>query len=304
MGSSLGARIKRYKVLYVLLSFALIWTFVFCYLPMAGIVIAFQRFDIIRGFWGSSFVGFENFKEIFSMQGVSKAISNTLLYSSVTLFLGFPLPIILALLFNEIRHMTFKRIVQTITYMPHFLSWISVVALFYGFFELYGTWNDIRVFFLGADTERTNILMNPDYFLGIIFSSNVFKEIGWSTIIFLAAITGIDPQLYEAATVDGCGKLKQVLYITLPGILPTVMVIFILSSGGIISSNFEQVYGFQNLYTQSSTEVISTIVYKYGIQLGEFSMATAFGLSQGLVSFLILFVVNRISKRVSSIGVW
>jgi putative aldouronate transport system permease protein len=194
--------------------------------------------------------------------------------------------------------------VQTITYMPHFLSWISVVALFYGFFELYGTWNDIRIFFLGPDTERVNILMDPSNFLGIIFSSNVFKEIGWSTIIFLAAITSIDPQLYEAAKMDGCGKFKQMLYITLPGILPTVMIIFILSSGGIISSNFEQVYGFQNLYTQTSTEVINTIVYKYGIQLGEFSMATAFGLTQGLVSFLILYVVNKISKKVSNVGVW
>jgi len=297
-------RIKQNKLLYALLSGALLWVIVFEYVPMAGIVMAFQDYDIFKGVFESPFAGLKHFEAIISTPALSKAIANTLLYSSVKLLFGFPLTIILALLLNELRLMWFKRIVQTISYMPHFLSWIAVASLAYSFFELYGPFNDLRLLLLGEDASRINILMDSDNFLGLVFFSSVFKEIGWSTIIFLAAMAGVDPQLYEAAKVDGCSRFMQVFHVTLPGILPTVMIIFILQAGGILNANFEQIIGFQNLYTQQDTEVINTIVYKYGLQQGKFSLATAFGLAQGVCSFLILYVVNKLAKKISNVGIW
>lgn len=294
----------KYKLLYLLLSGALIWTFIFCYLPMMGVVMAFQKFNIFKGFSGSEFVGLYNFTRIFTEPMFVKAIGNTLLYSGVILFLGFPLPIILALMFNEIRSMAFKKIVQTVSYLPYFLSWISVVALFYAFFELYGPFNDLRVFLFGQEVERVNILMDSKYFLPVLFLSHIWKNLGWSTVVFLAAISGIDPQLYEASVMDGCGKWRQIIHITLPGILPTIMILFILSSGSLVSSNFEQVFGFHNLYTMEETQVVNTLVYKLGIQQGDYSVATAFGLAQGIVSFMIVYTVNKISKKASNISIW
>ncbi|WP_238177993.1 ABC transporter permease [Paenibacillus contaminans] len=297
-------KIKHYKLLYLILSMTVIWTFVFNYLPMVGIIMSFQDFDIFKGITGSPFVGFKHYADIIQIPALRKSIANTLLYSSVKLFIGFPLTVIFALLLNELRSMAFKRVVQTISYLPHFLSWIAIVSLFYTFFELYGPFNNLRAMLFGADVERINILMMPEHFLELIFYSNVYKEIGWGTIIFLAAIAGIDPQLYEASMVDGCGRFRQIVHITLPGILPTIMIIFILSAGGVLNANFEQIIGFQNLYTQEHTEVINTIVYKYGLQQGNFSLATAFGLAQGIASFLIVYGVNKIAKKLSGIGVW
>lgn len=295
---------RRYKLLYLLLSFAVVWTIIFQYLPMLGLVMAFQDFDILKGVFNSPFVGFKHFISIVEIPAMRKAVGNTLLYSGVKLIFGFPLPILFALLLNEIRMMKFKRIVQTISYLPHFLSWIAIVSLFYSFFELNGSFNDARVFLFGEGTERLNILLETKYFLGIIFFSSVYKGIGWGTIIYLAAISSISPQLYEAAVIDGCGRLKQAIHITVPSILPTIMILFILRAGRILEVGFEQIIGFQNLYTQMDTEVISTVVYKYGLRQGNFSLATAFGLGSGLISFLILITVNRISKRLSNIGVW
>ncbi|GGD98740.1 ABC transporter permease [Paenibacillus nasutitermitis] len=297
-------KMVRYRFLYLLISGALIWTFIFSYLPMLGIVMAFQDFNIFKGFLGSDFVGFNHFITIFTDPIFLKAIVNTLYYSGVILIVGFPFPIVLALLFNEIRGTLFKRIVQTISYLPYFLSWISVVALFYAFFEMSGPFNDLKAMIFGADMERTNILMDPENFLGILLGSHLWKNVGWSSVIFIAAIAGIDSQLYEAAVVDGCGRWKQMIYITIPGIWPTVMIIFILSSGSLVSANFEQVFGFQNLYTVEQTEVVNTVVYRMGVQQGNYSIATAFGLAQGIVSFLIVYVVNRIAKKLSNIGIW
>ncbi len=302
--ASLVKRLMKYKFSYLLISGALVWTLIFCYLPMFGLVMAFQEFSIFKGFTGSKFVGLDNFIEIFTQPNFLKAILNTLHYNSVILFLGFPFPILLALLFNELKNVFFKKIVQTVSYLPYFLSWISVVALFYSFFEMNGPFNDLKTMLAGQAIERTNILMNPDNFLGILFGSHLWKNLGWSSVIFIAAIAGIDPNLYEAATVDGCGRFKQAMYITIPGILPTVMIIFILSTSSLVSSNFEQVFGFQNLYTMEQTQVINTLVYKIGIQQGNYSIATAFGLAQGVVSFMIVYVANRISRRLSNIGIW
>jgi putative aldouronate transport system permease protein len=297
-------RIRKHALLYVLLSFALIWTIIFNYLPMAGIIMAFQDFNVMDGVLNSPFAGLKHFESMLTIEPLRRAILNTIYYSVLKLGFAFPLTIIFALLLNELRHMLFKRVVQTISYLPYFLSWIAIVSLFYSFFELYGPFNDLRLMMFGEETTRINILMIPDYFTGLMFWSHVYKEIGWGTIIYLAAIAGVDAQLYEAAVMDGCGRFKQVFYITLPSILPTIVILFILQAGGILNANFEQIIGLQNLYTQESSEVINTITYKYGLQQGKFSLATAFGLTQGVVSFLIMFTVNKITKKISDIGVW
>lgn len=298
------ARMKRYLFLYLLLLPAILLTIIFNYLPMAGILIAFQDFNIFKGFLGSPFVGFDNFIHVFNLPKFFDAFKNTVFYSFVISYLGFPLPIILAILFNELRNGWFKRLAQTVSYFPHFISWIAVVSLFYTFFSMDGTYNMIRQLILGPEAEKINILMDPNWFLPNLFISNLWKEIGWCTIIFLAAINGIDAQLYEAAIIDGCGRFKRIWHITVPGILPTTMVIFIMSAGSIISANFEQVYGFQNLYVQEQTEIIGTLIYRSGVLNGEFSMATAFGLAQGVASFLIVFVTNRISKKLTEVTIW
>lgn len=300
----LYAKMQRYKFLYLLLLPALVYTILFNYIPMGGLIMAFQEYDIIGGIAESPFVGFDNFVKVFSTPKMLHAIKNTLIYSSVGLFLGTPFPIILALLFNEIKMKHFKKITQTISYLPHFLSWVSVVGMLSTFFETYGTCNDIMATIFGANYERMNILMDSKYFLPVIFWSGIWKGIGWNSIIYLAAITGIDQSMYEAASIDGCSRIKQVLYITIPSILPTIIIVFIMATGGLVASNFEQVYGFQNLYTQEDTEVINTLIYRLGIQNGQYSLSTAFGLAQSCVSFLIVFVSNRIVKKLSGTGIW
>ena len=298
------ANIKRNKYAYGMILPAVLLVFVLCYLPFLGIVIAFKDFDIVKGIWGSPWVGLANFKQVFTYPNMLRAIWNSFIYGIVLTFGTFPFPIILALMFNELRNLRFKKIAQTVSYMPYFLSWISVIGLFYSFFATEGTFNSIMTHFYGEGYEASKILFQSQYFLPIIFISNLWKNIGWSSVIFLAAIAGIDPTLYEAATVDGCGKFKQVIHITLPGIKPTVIIVLVMSLGTLLSTNFEQVYGFQNVYTQETTEVINTLIYRQGIQDGKYSASTALGLAQGAVTVFLLLVSNFFSKKLFEISLW
>ncbi len=302
--SVLYRKLNRYKYVYLLMLPAILLTFVLAYLPTLGIVMAFQDYDIIKGIGGSPFVGFDNFIKIFSTPKFLHAIKNTVTYSGVGILFGTWTPIILALLINEITATRFKKLVQTISYLPHFLSWVSVIGILYGIFAINGSFNDIMVAIFGDSYERTNILTDPDNFLGLVFWSNQWKNIGWSSIVYLAAIVGVDQSLYEAATVDGCNKFRQIIHITIPGIFPTIAVLFIMNISGLLASNFEQVFGLQNIFTQEKTEVISTLVYRQGILNGEYSLTTAFGLANGIVSFLLVYTTNLISKKLSGIGLW
>lgn len=292
------------KFMYLLLLPSLIAVLIFSYLPMFGIVIAFKNFDAIDGIINSPWVGLENFKKILSYPEFLGAIKNTLVYCSVCLFGRFPFPIILALLFNEIGNMKFKKIVQTISYFPHFLSWASVCGLVYALFAINGPINSLFASIIGDSYQKTNILMDSKNFLPILFTSGLWKEIGWSTIIYLAAIAGVDASMYEAAEVDGCNRFKQVLYITLPSIKTTIVLVLILGLGGLVSANFEQVYGLQNVYIQNETDVINTMIYRQGIQGGEYSLSTAFGLMQGVVSLILVVAANKFSKAVAETSLW
>lgn len=289
--------ISHYKSAYMLILPGLFLVIALSYVPYGGLVMAFKDYNILKGIWGSPWVGFDNFKKVFSQPDMLHAIKNSFVYGSTKLFLGFPFPVVLALLFNEIRNARFKKVVQTISYLPHFLSWITVVGLFGSIFSYEGIYNTIMKSIIGESYEATNILYNPDNFLGIIFTTHIWKDIGWSSIIFLAAIVGIDPTLYEAATVDGCGKFKQIIHITLPGISGTVLIVFVMSLAGLFSVSFEQVYGFQNVYIQEETDTINTIIYRLGIQNGKYSLATAFGLAQGFISLTLLLMSNFMSRK-------
>ncbi len=298
------AKMKKYRFLYLLLAGAIVWTIIFCYLPLGGLVIAFQNFKIKAGIFGSPFVGLDNFIKVLTIPKFLGSIKNTVVYSATNLFLGLPFPIVFALMMNEIQQTHYKKLVQTVSYLPHFLSWVSVAGIFYSIFATDGFYNDLMVKIFGASWERTNIMMNPDNFLGLIFWSLRWKEIGWGSIIYLAAITGIDPTLYEAAVVDGCKKMKQIRYITIPCIAPTILTLFIMSMGSLFQTSFDQIISFQNLYTQEYTETLNTIAYRQGIQGGQYSLTTALGIMQGLVSCGLVFGSNWIVKKLSGTGIW
>lgn len=296
--------IIEYKYAYILILPALIATIVFQYLPFLGITIAFKDYNIYDGIWRSPWVGFDNFILVFKQKAMLKAIGNTLLLSTVNIFGATPFPIILAILFNEIWNMRFKKLVQTISYMPHFLSWVSVVGICYSFLAIEGMFNTALAGIFGEGYVAKNFLMESKYFIPIAFLTNLWKTVGWSSVIFLAAIAGIDPSLYEAATIDGAGKLRQIWHITLPGIKTTIIIIFVMNMGGLFASNFELVYGLQNVYTIDDTEVINTLIYRTGIQNGNYSAATAFGLTQGLITVTLILIANALSKRIAEVSIW
>jgi len=296
--------LNKYKFLYVLVVPAYVFTIVFAFLPMAGLVVAFKDYAIMKGIFASPWAGnfgFAHFKELFTMKPVIDSISTTVIVSLLNMAISFPAPIIFALLLNEIRAGIFKKVTQTISYMPNFLSWISVIGLCVVFFNDYGPLNDLLRLF-NPDKARVLFLSQQRDFLPFLLILNLWKTMGFQAIIFLAAITGVDTQLFEAASIDGAGRFKQVWHITIPAIMPTIMVMFILGIGGILSSNFELVWGLKNPYI--NFETIDTIVYQYGIQQRGYSLTTALGLTRGVLALGLTIFVNQISRRVADISVF
>lgn len=288
-------RIVRDKYLYLMLLPAVAVMLIFKYLPMGGLLMAFEDYSPFKGIFGSKWVGFANFAKIFTQPKFTTAIRNTLVVSLLDLVIGFPAPILLALLINELENKVFKRIVQTVSYLPHFLSWISVVGIVSILFGRDGIVNDIRIA-LGAQ-ERIVFLAKQEWFIWFLLGTMVWKETGWGTVIHLANLSSISPDLYEAANIDGANRLQQIRYITIPHMMPTVIVLLIFKMGTLFSSNFELIYGMQNPYIDF--EVISTIVFQTGIKTGNYSVATAIGLMEGLVALILVLGSNWISKKVT-----
>ena len=287
---------------YLLLLPSVVLTLVFAYLPMPGLIAAFQDYNMFRGFLGSPWVGLKHFREIFEIPMLWGSVINTLKLSVLTIIVGFPAPIILALMINELANGWYKRTVQTLSYLPHFLSWIAVVGLFYSFLDIYGPLNDLRVNLFGPDTERIMYLSKQELFLPFLLLLSVWKEVGWGTIVYLAAITSIDPHLYEAARIDGANRFKQHIYITLPGMKQTAIILLLFTLGTLFASNFELVYGMQNAFIDF--DVIATVIFSSGIQQGNYSMAAAIGFAQGLVALLLIVIANQISKKVTGVAIW
>jgi len=288
--------------IYLMVLPALLLTLVFSYIPMPGIILAFKDFKPLSGILSSPWVGFANIVKIFQLPNIVRSIWNTLLISALYLLICFPAPIVLALLLNEVRAKVFKKTVQTLTYLPHFLSWISVIGIAVGFYSTYGPLNDLRVAFGGEGTQRLMFLSFQSFFVPNVIILSLWKEIGWGTIIYLAALSSVNPELYESAGMDGAGKFQQMRHITLPSIAPTIIMLLIFQLGGLFNSNFELIFGLQNPYIDF--DVISTVIYKFGIQKGQYSMTIALGFVQGLVGFLLTYIVNRIARATAGISIW
>lgn len=292
--------IKKDWQLYLLLLIPLAFALIFKYGSMAGLVIAFKNYKILKGFAGSEWVGFEIFEKVFKMRDFGKSVRNTLLLNGLTLLLGFPMPIILALLLNEVKNKYFKKITQTLLYLPHFLSFVIIGAIAYQIFgQATGIVNNIIAANGGV---RIPFLQEDNNWLVTFVAISVWQSMGWGTIIYLAAITGVNTELYEAATVDGAGRWAKCMNVTLPCIKGTIVTLLIMNLGKIMGGSFESVYALMNVATTKFTTTIPVLVYNYGIKSGKFSEATAIGLFQSVVGLVLVLAADRVAKKLGEEG--
>ncbi|WP_284644832.1 ABC transporter permease [Paenibacillus silviterrae] len=289
------------KYLYLLALAGIAYYIIFKYVPMYGAIIAFKNYLPSKGIWGSPWVGFKHFEDFFGSHYFWRILRNTLLINVYELLFAFPAPIILALLLNEVRRTVFKRLVQTVTYLPHFVSMVVICGMLVDFSQKAGLLTTILTWF---GMERQNLLLNPDFFRTIFIGSGIWQGIGWGSIIYLAALTSIDTQLYDAATVDGAGRWKQMLHVTIPGIMPTIVILLILQIGGMMNVGFEKIILLYNSQTYETADVISSFVYRRGILEANYSYSTAVGLFNSAVNFLLLIIANRISRKVNETSLW
>ncbi|MDO3412456.1 ABC transporter permease subunit [Saccharibacillus sp. CPCC 101409] len=293
--------IKKNSFLYLMFSIPFFYFVIFHYIPMFGIIIAFKDYNVFDGIGGSEWIGLGYFKEFLSDPYFYKLVRNTLAIGIYQILFVFPAPIILALLLNELRNGLFKRFVQTVSYLPHFLSTVVICGILVNFLSHDGMINQFLQFF---GMERIQFLMIPEWFRTIYISSDIWQGIGWGSIVYLAALTNIDPQLYEAATVDGANRWKRALHITLPGIAPTIIIMLLFSIGGIMSVSFEKVLLLSNGSNFETSDIIATYVYRRGLVSSDFSYATAVGLFNSLIALFFLTIGNKFSKKVSETSLW
>lgn len=299
----LGKRLMRFWPLYLMLLPCIVYYILICYVPMAGSVLAFKDYSFRKGIWGSPWVGFRYFESFFKSYDCFRLIRNTLSVGAIKCILEFPFAIILALLLNEIRSLKFKKVTQTITYLPHFLSSVIIVTMLQRILAPNtGVLNQI-ISQMGGDGS-TFFLMEAKYFFKILFSMDLWRNIGWDSIIYLAAISSVDLALYEAAEMDGCSKLKKMWHITLPSIRGTIGLLFIMGIGGLLSSGFEQIYLLRTPGNMALADTLDTYVVRVGLQGGQFGYATAIGLIQGIVGLVMVIICNRICKKTTEVGLW
>jgi len=291
----------RNRSLYVLVLPVIVFYILFNYKPIYGAIIAFQDYVPRLGISGSEWVGLENFKRFFSDIYFGRLMKNTLLLSVYDILFGFPAPIILALLLNEIHNKFFKNVTQTITYLPHFISMIVVCGMLTDFSLSTGLFNDIIEFFGG---ERHPLLQDPKLYRTIYIASGIWQQVGWGTIIYLSALAGVDSQLYEAAEIDGATKWKQTLHVTLPGIAPTIITMFILKIGKLMSMGYEKTILLYNPSTFETADIISSYVYRIGLLEQDWSYSTAIGLFNSVINFVLLILANKLSKKFSETSLW
>ncbi|WP_054027795.1 ABC transporter permease [Bacillus sp. FJAT-28004] len=287
------------RYLYMMSLPFVIWIFIFSYVPVWGWLTAFQNYKPKNGILDQKWVGLDNFVELFQDERFYIVLRNTLAMSTMGLIVGFTIPVIFALLLNEIRGQFFKRSVQTISYLPHFVSWVVVAGLVSKMLSTDGGAINQLLMFLNIIDTPIQFMAKGEWFWGIVTLSDLWKEMGWNSIIFLAAMAGIDPELYEASTVDGAGRFRKMWHITLPGIRTTFMVLFILSIGHLVSIGFEKQFLLGNPLVSDFSEVLDLYALKYGIQMSRYSYGTAIGIFNSVVSILLVFIANGIYKRVT-----
>jgi len=300
--SKLSKDLYQSRYLLILLLPAIIYYILFHYVPMWGVLIAFKDYKAFLGFQKSPWVGFKYFKMFFESYDAFNVIRNTFLLGIYSIFWGFPAPLIFALVLNEVRNLKFKKIVQTISYMPHFLSTVVVVGIIQ--LLLSSTNGIVNQIIYSLGYEKINFLQKPGYFRTIYIASDIWQGMGWGAIVYIAALTNIDPQLYEASVIDGANKFRQLIHITLPGIAPTTITLLLLRMGRVLSVGFEKVYLLQNPTIYSTSEVISTYVYSQGMVGGKFSYGTAVGLFNTLINFVFLIASNYLARAFTETSLW
>lgn len=284
---------KQYRALLIMMIPAIVYYIIFHYLPMYGVLLAFKDFKITQGIIGSPWAGLHHFEKIMNDTYFYTVLKNTIVISLYKLVVGFPVPIIFALLLSEISNMKFKKMVQTVSYLPHFISWVVMAGIFFTLFSLDGPINGIVTIFGG---DPVLFLADDRYFRSILVVTSIFQGFGWGSIIYFAAISSIDPQLYEAAVIDGAGRFKRMFYISIPMLAPVIAIMLILSMSGILDAGFDQIFNMYNAKVYNVSDIIDTYVYRKGLIEMNYSYATAVGLFKSVVALILIVIVNRIVK--------
>jgi putative aldouronate transport system permease protein len=300
--TELMRQIKKNKWIYLMILPGILYFIIYKYIPMYGLVIAFQDYKPYLGIMGSEWVGLEHFRRLFSEPDFWNIFSNTLILFVLNLVLFFPIPIILALMLNEVRLMAFKRTVQTLIYIPHFMSWVIIVSIGYVMLTLDG--GIINGMLVALGFEKINFLLNPDWFRPTYITQVIWREAGWGTIIYLAAMASIDPQLYEAARMDGANRFQQMWHITLPSIKGVIIILLILKIGDVLELGFEHVYLLLNAANREVAEIFDTYVYTAGLKQGQFSYSTAVGFFKGIVGLILVMFANWLAKKNGQEGIY
>lgn len=301
LGKTLAKEFKRNWVLYVMMVPALVYFLLYCYFPMFGLVIAFQDYRVGDPFLGGKFVGFKHFTDFFQSYYFGRLLKNTFLLSMGVLIFGYPVPLIFALLLNEVRHLKFKKLAQTITYLPHFISLVVICGLILDFTKMDGL---INTLIKACGGEPIPFMSKPEWFKPVYIISDIWSSFGWNSIIFIAALLGIDQEQYEAASLDGAGRLKKILYISIPGITPVIMTTLLMRLGRVMSLGFEKVFNLYNASTYETADIISTFVYRQGILNANYSSAAAIGLFNAVINLALVMAANRISKKLTESSLW
>jgi putative aldouronate transport system permease protein len=281
---------------------AIVYYTIFCYVPIYGIQIAFKNFIFRLGIMKSPWVGLENFKLLFNMGSFREVFRNTLIISSLKLAFGFPAPIIFAILLNEMRSVRYKKVVQTISYLPHFVSWVILGGLFVQF--LSPSSGPINILIKSLGFKPIYFLADKFWFRPVLVLTSIWKGMGWGSIIYLASLSGIDPQLYEAAEIDGAGRFRKIISITLPSLVPVITIMLIFSVGGIVKDDFDQIFNLYNPAVYSVGDVLGTYTYRVGLVDMRYSFSTAVGFFTNVISFVLILITNTITKRVNEYGLW
>ena len=295
-------RFRKERELWIISAFILLWLAIICYYPMYGLIIAFKYYVPGRPFFSAKWVGFKYFSQFLTSRDFPIVMRNTLAISGLNILFGIPAPILLALLLNELKSKRYKRVVQTISYLPHFISWVVAASLLFSILNSEGFLNKILVR-VGLLSAPVNWLSTGKYFWGILTVANIWKGVGFSSIIYLSAIAGIDEELYQAGAVDGLSRAGSIWHITLPGIRTTIVLLGILQIGSILNAGFQQQLLLGTTQTRKYYEVIDTYAYKYGVQNNNYSYGTAVGLMKGVISVSLVLIANRISKKAMDIAV-
>ena len=297
----LRRRVIRSRSIYLFVAPTILFFLVFSFIPYYGLTIAFRDFRIYSGLSASPWVGIAHFRAMFSSPDFPRLIRNTLLISTYRIVFGFPVPILFALLLNEVRHLGVKRVIQTVTYFPHFLSWVVYGGIVLAFVQPTGIVNEVLVRLGG---ERLSILTSGPQFIAMIITTDILKSFGFGAIVYLAALASVDPQLYEAAAMDGATRIQQAWHVTIPGILPVIVVMFILSLGGIMDAGFDQIFVLYNAAVLHVADIIDTYVFRIGLQNARYSLGTAVGLFKGVIGFALILTANSLIRRTGEYSLW